>query len=36
MRHTDIRMTLNVYGSATTAEMRQAHTKIVRLALRTA
>jgi len=33
MRHTDIRTTMNVYGTAATADMRQAHTKIVRLAL---
>jgi len=33
MRHTDIRTTMNVYGSAATEDMRQAHGKIVRLAL---
>jgi integrase len=33
MRHADIRTTMNVYGTAGTAEMRQAHSKIVRLAL---
>lgn len=33
MRHTDIRTTMNVYGTAATADMRQAHAKIVRLAL---
>ena len=33
MRHTDIRTTMNVYGAAATADMRQAHAKIVRLAL---
>lgn len=33
MRHTDIRTTMNVYGTAATADMRQAHGKIVRLAL---
>ncbi len=33
MRHADIRTTMNVYGTAGTAEMRQAHGKIVRLAL---
>jgi integrase len=33
MRHTDIRTTMNVYGTAATADMRQAHTKIVKLAL---
>jgi integrase len=31
MRHTDIRTTMNVYGTAATADMRQAHAKIVRL-----
>ncbi len=34
MRHTDIRTTMNVYGTAATADMRQAHAKVVRLALR--
>lgn len=34
MRHSDIRTTMNVYGDAATAEMREAHEKIVRLALR--
>jgi integrase len=33
MRHTDIRTTMNVYGTAATADLRQAHGKIVRLAL---
>jgi integrase len=33
MRHTDIRTTMNVYGTAATADMRDAHVKIVRLAL---
>jgi integrase len=33
MRHTDIRTTMNVYGTADTAEMQLAHGKIVRLAL---
>lgn len=33
MRHTDIRTTMNVYGTAATSDMRQAHAKIVRLAL---
>jgi len=32
MRHTDIRTTMNVYGTAATTEMQQAHAKIVRLA----
>src|SRR4029077_1924762 len=36
MRHTDVRTTMNVYGTAATADMRQAHTKIVRLALQRA
>lgn len=33
MRHTDIRTTMNVYGMADLQEMREAHGKIVRLAL---
>jgi len=33
MRHTDIRTTMNVYGTAATADMQQAHSKVVRLAL---
>lgn len=33
MRHADIRTTMNLYGDAATAEMRQAHEKVVRLAL---
>jgi integrase len=33
MRHTDIRTTMNVYGTAATADMQQAHGKIVGLAL---
>jgi len=33
MRHTDIGTTMNVYGTAATADMRQAHAKIVKLAL---
>jgi len=33
MRHSDIRTTMNVYGDAATAEMVEAHGKIVRLAL---
>lgn len=32
MRHSDIRTTMNVYGDAGTAEMAEAHGKIVRLA----
>jgi integrase len=34
MRHSDIRTTMNVYGDAATADMREAHGKIVGLALR--
>jgi hypothetical protein len=33
MRHTDIRTTMNIYGDVATADMRQAHGKIVQLAL---
>ena len=33
MRHSDIRTTMNVYGDAATADMREAHGKVVRLAL---
>jgi integrase len=33
MRHADIRTTMNVYGTAVTADMRQAQEKVVRLAL---
>ena len=33
MRHTDIRTTMNVYGAAVTADMRQAQEKVVRLVL---
>jgi len=33
MRHADIRTTMNVYGDAMTADMAQAHAKIVGLAL---
>jgi Phage integrase family len=33
MRHSDVRTTLNIYGTAFTADMRQAHEKIVKLAL---
>ena len=33
MRHADIRTTMNVYGEAATAEMAEAHSKVVRLAL---
>jgi integrase len=34
MRHADIRTTMNIYGDAATADMRDAHEKVVRLALR--
>jgi integrase len=33
MRHGDIRTTMNIYGDAATADMREAHEKVVRLAL---
>jgi integrase len=33
MRHSDIRTTLNIYGDVVTDEMRQAHSKVVRMAL---
>jgi len=33
MRRADIRTTMNIYGDAATADMRQAHEKVVRLAL---
>jgi integrase len=33
MRHADIRTTMNIYGDAVTPDMREAHTKIVGLAL---
>jgi len=33
MRHSDIRTTMNVYGNAATAEMAEAHGKVVRMAL---
>lgn len=33
MRHSDIRTTMNIYGDATTEDMREAHNKIVGLAL---
>ena len=35
MRHSDIRTTMNIYGDAATEDMREAHGKIVRLALHT-
>jgi integrase len=34
MRHSDIRTTMNIYGDAATEDMREAHNKIVGLALR--
>ena len=33
MRHADIRTTMNIYGDASSADMREAHGKIVQLAL---
>ena len=33
MRHSDIRTTMNIYGDAATDDMREVHSKIVRLAL---
>jgi integrase len=33
MRHADIRTTMNIYGDAASADMREAHGKIVQLAL---
>jgi hypothetical protein len=33
MRHAEIRTTMNVYGDAATAEMAEAHGKVVGLAL---
>jgi integrase len=35
MRHSDIRTTMNIYGDAATEDMREAHKKIVGLALQT-
>jgi hypothetical protein len=35
MRHSDIRTTMNIYGDAASEDMREAHGKIVRLALQT-
>jgi integrase len=34
MRHSDIRTTMNIYGDAATADMREAHGKIVQVAFR--
>jgi integrase len=36
MRHADIRTTMNIYGDAASADMREAHGKIVQLALQSA
>jgi integrase len=33
MRHADIRTTMNIYGDVVTDEIRQAHSKVVRMAL---
>jgi len=33
MRHSDIRTTMNIYGDAVAPDMREAHDKIVELAL---
>lgn len=33
MRHSDIRTTMNIYGDADTSDMREAHGKVVQLAL---
>lgn len=33
MRHADIRTTMNLYGDVVTDEMREAHSKVVRIAL---
>jgi len=33
MRHADVRTTMNIYGDAVTQDMRDAHEKVVRLAL---
>jgi integrase len=34
MRHADIRTTMNIYGDTASADMREAHGKIVQSALR--
>jgi integrase len=36
MRHSDIRTTMNIYGDAASADMRQAHGRIVQMALKSA
>jgi integrase len=33
MRHADIRTTMNIYGGGDSADMRNAHQKVVRLAI---
>ena len=33
MRHSDIRTTMNIYGDVVTDEMREAHSKVIRMAL---
>jgi integrase len=33
MQHADIRTTMNIYGDAASADMREAHSKVVRLAI---
>jgi integrase len=33
MRHADIRTTMNIYGDAASADMREAHGKVVKMAL---
>ena len=33
MRHADIRTTMNIYGDAATEDMKQAHSKVVRMVL---
>jgi integrase len=33
MRHADIRTTMNIYGDADSADMRNAHEKVVHLAI---
>jgi hypothetical protein len=33
MRHADIRTTMNIYGDAASSDMREAHNKVVRLAI---
>jgi hypothetical protein len=33
MRHSDVRTTMNIYGAASSADMREAQFKVVQLAL---